>query len=116
MPLVSPGRPNLPSFKDFLLISTIPNLSSLVTIFYSLRYLSPAIVLSILFFSSTLFTESITASKYANYRAYQKRVAMFDPFTTVLKTVVWAVLGRKVKLDAVVWGSLSGSSGKAKGQ
>jgi steroid 5-alpha reductase family enzyme len=43
-------------------------------------YLSPAIVLSTLFFSSTLYTEGITAKKYPEYRQYQNEVPMFGPF------------------------------------
>jgi steroid 5-alpha reductase family enzyme len=64
----------------------------------------PALVLCLLFFSSTLFTESISRSKYpAAYKMYQERVAMFVPFLTP----VWGVLanfrGRKEVLDGALW-------------
>lgn len=39
-----------------------------------------ALLLSILFVGSTIFTESITASKYAAYREYQKRVSAIIPW------------------------------------
>ncbi|TFK98662.1 hypothetical protein BDV98DRAFT_606692 [Pterulicium gracile] len=43
-------------------------------------YAAPAVVLSSLFLGSTIFTESISASKYPEYKQYQEEVPMFGPF------------------------------------
>ncbi|KDQ19277.1 hypothetical protein BOTBODRAFT_27857 [Botryobasidium botryosum FD-172 SS1] len=65
----------------------------------------PAIALSLLFVSSTAFTEAITLSKYpVEYAAYQERVGMFLPFVTGLKGAWLAYTGRKDKVEAMVWG------------
>ena len=58
-----------------------------------------------LFFSSTRFTESITASKYPEaYRAYQQRVSMFVPFLTPVWGLLLALQGKKEAVDRVLFG------------
>ncbi|KAJ4480055.1 DUF1295-domain-containing protein [Lentinula aciculospora] len=53
--------------------SSLPSFAS-----HELTHFLPAIALSVLFVSSTAFTEAISTSKYPiPYSAYQKRVAMF---------------------------------------
>ncbi|KAF7327578.1 hypothetical protein MKEN_00336800 [Mycena kentingensis (nom. inval.)] len=64
----------------------------------------PSIALSALFFSSTLYTEAITASKYPAYKEYRTRVGMFSPIDTVLKGLLLTVLGKKAAVESVVWG------------
>ncbi|KAF7330367.1 hypothetical protein MVEN_02475000 [Mycena venus] len=70
----------------------------------ALAPLTPALALSVLFFSSTLYTEAITASKYPGYAAYQARVGMFSPFVTVMKGLWLAVAGGRVEIERAVWG------------
>lgn len=70
--------------------------------------LVPGLALSVLFVSSTIFTESISASKYPEYAAYQSRVGMFWPSTTLLKGVWLTVAGGKAEADRAVWGPAKG--------
>ncbi|KAI0350019.1 DUF1295-domain-containing protein [Trametes cingulata] len=71
----------------------------------SLWPLLPSLVLCTLFFSSTIFTESISLSKYPEgYRAYQKRVAMFVPFLTPVWGLLLRLQGKKEEVDALVYG------------
>ena len=75
------------------------------TQFTSLVPLAPALVLCSLFFSSTLFTESISASKYPKgYGAYQQRVAMFVPFLTPVWGFLLQLQGKKTEVDAMLFG------------
>jgi steroid 5-alpha reductase family enzyme len=69
--------------------------------------IAPAISLCLLFRASTSFTESITASKYPAYKAYQKRVAMFCPFLTLPMRIVRSLFcGENGKeLDRLIWNS-----------
>ncbi|KAF7317025.1 hypothetical protein HMN09_00437000 [Mycena chlorophos] len=64
----------------------------------------PSIALSALFFSSTLYTEAITASKYPAYKAYQSRVGMFNPLDTVVKGLRLALFGKRAEVERIVWG------------
>jgi steroid 5-alpha reductase family enzyme len=69
--------------------------------------LTPALVLCALFFNSTLFTESITRSKYPiPYAAYQRRVAMFVPILTPVWGLWLKLTGEKNKVDELVWGKI----------
>ncbi|KAG6828508.1 hypothetical protein H0H87_001754 [Tephrocybe sp. NHM501043] len=85
IPLLSPSPPHLPfstfpsplipplsiTFNNFH-TAFLPLISALST---PLAHTAPALALSLLFFSSTLFTESISKSKYPReYAAYQERV------------------------------------------
>ncbi|KAF8512239.1 DUF1295-domain-containing protein [Gautieria morchelliformis] len=70
--------------------------------------LAPALALSVLFISSTIFTESISAAKYPEYSAYQSRVGMFWPANTVLKGAWLTIMGRKDDVDRMVWGRVKG--------
>ncbi|KAJ7086037.1 hypothetical protein B0H15DRAFT_353673 [Mycena belliarum] len=65
--------------------------------------LTPAIALSALFFSSTMYTEAITASKYAGYAAYRARVGMFSPIDTLFKGFILAVTGKKADVEKTIW-------------
>jgi hypothetical protein len=67
--------------------------------------LVPAIALSALFLSSTLYSEAITGSKYPAYAAYKRRVAMFSPLETLSKSLRHTITGRKAELDGKVWGN-----------
>ncbi|KAF7424288.1 hypothetical protein PC9H_009594 [Pleurotus ostreatus] len=89
-PILAPSAPPfLPSLASLPQLVSNPSLSSLTPF----APLLPAVCLSILFVSSTIFTESITAGKYPEaYRAYRARVAMFSPVGTVVKGVL-GVLG-----------------------
>ncbi|OCH90322.1 DUF1295-domain-containing protein [Obba rivulosa] len=67
--------------------------------------IAPALVLCTLFFSSTIFTENISLSKYpVAYRAYQSRVAMFVPFLTPVWGLWLKVLGKKEEVDEIIYG------------
>jgi len=69
--------------------------------------LIPPIALCALFFSSTLFTESISLSKYPEaYRAYQRRVAMFVPFLTPVWGWILSLQGKdqRAHCDQLVYG------------
>lgn len=55
-----------------------------------LIYAAPAVSLSALFFSSTISTEPITASKYPEgYKAYRERVDVLDVICTLEKRQRW---------------------------
>ncbi|KAG5350524.1 hypothetical protein C0989_010709 [Termitomyces sp. Mn162] len=114
-PFLSPPEPNFifTSFPWHL----VPSLSAILqnfpyTLYPLLSHLSeplsdfvPALALSSLFFSSTLFTESISVGKYPKeYKAYQERVGMFSPLRTWEKGLVLAWRGRKKEVDDIVWG------------
>ncbi|PSS05509.1 hypothetical protein PHLCEN_2v3791 [Hermanssonia centrifuga] len=93
-PIVAPEAPPL---------SVIP--TSSIT---PLWPLTPALVLCTLFFSSTLFTESISLSKYPEgYRAYQQRVAMFVPFLTPVWGMLLDFQGKKKAIDDYLFGQTS---------
>ncbi|GLB40528.1 putative integral membrane protein [Lyophyllum shimeji] len=65
----------------------------------------PALSLSLLFFSSTLFTESISKGKYPReYAAYQQRVGMFSPLRTWEKGLLLSWQGRRKAVEELVWG------------
>lgn len=67
--------------------------------------LTPALALSALFFSSTIYTEAITASKYARYATYKARVGMFSPLETLMKGFFLSLTGKKGPMDKELWGS-----------
>ncbi|KAF5381968.1 hypothetical protein D9615_004274 [Tricholomella constricta] len=115
IPLLSPSPPHLiyTSFPTHL----IPSLSAILQnpytlvpvlerVFSPLAHVTPALALSALFFSSTLFTESISRGKYpSEYKAYQERVGMFSPLRTWEKGLLVAWRGRKKAVEGVVWGN-----------
>ncbi|KAG6868319.1 hypothetical protein C0993_005044 [Termitomyces sp. T159_Od127] len=114
-PLLSPLKPDListsfplhliPAFSDILHNFPYAFYPLLSHLFQPLADLAPALALSLLFYSSTLFTESISAGKYPKeYKAYQERVGMFSPLRTWEKGLVLAWRGRKKETDDVVWG------------
>ncbi|KAI0714446.1 DUF1295-domain-containing protein [Cerioporus squamosus] len=78
-PLLAPESPRLPKLPLHSLTPLWP--------------LVPTITICSLFFSSTRFTESISAAKYPAYAAYQDRVSMF-------------LRGKKEQVDRLVYGQL----------
>jgi len=72
---------------------------------------------SILFFSSTPYTESITIKKYPKaYAAYQKRVGIFSPIGTFEKKLWLSLVSGEKELkevDQLVYGT---GKGKAKAE
>ena len=119
-PLVASGSPNLPTHADFpplrIIIHALqfrdlhqPLLNGLrTTLLDAGLNLLPGAALSLLFFSSTLYTEAITSSKYPiAYKAYQKRVGMFEPAMTAIKAIALKFCGKKKTqqdVDRLVWG------------
>ncbi|KAH9481685.1 hypothetical protein JR316_0006212 [Psilocybe cubensis] len=74
----------------------------------SLWFFMPALALSTLFFSSTLYTEQITSSKYTAYSFYQRRVGMFTPLDTLVRALKVNLLDGKREAKLVyqkVWGA-----------
>ncbi|KAG6832835.1 hypothetical protein H0H92_009455 [Tricholoma furcatifolium] len=122
IPLLSPSPPHL-HFNTSFSIHLIPSLTAIRQDFPNALYpllthfstpmadIAPALALSLLFYSSTLFTESISASKYPKeYKAYQKRVGMFSPLHTLEKGIMLSLRGRKAETEQLVWGE--GEKGK----
>ncbi|KZT06025.1 DUF1295-domain-containing protein [Laetiporus sulphureus 93-53] len=90
-PLLAPESPNLPSLPTTSMTPLWP--------------LTPALVLCILFFSSTRFTESISLSKYPEaYSAYRERVAMFVPLLTPVWGLLLQLRGKKAQVDEMLFG------------
>lgn len=86
------ATPNLPKLEH----GVITPIASLI----------PPLALCVLFFSSTIFTESISLSKYPiAYRAYQQRVAVFVPFLTPVWGYVCKLQGKKDYVDKLVYGA-----------
>jgi steroid 5-alpha reductase family enzyme len=113
MPLISLYPPILLHWYELPSLYT-PDLQRLLlerlntTLLPSLSHLLPALALSALFISSTLFTEGISSSKYPAYKAYQKRVAMFGPSMTFIKALkIKLVDGVKEEkeVERLVWGN-----------
>ncbi|KZW02813.1 DUF1295-domain-containing protein [Exidia glandulosa HHB12029] len=99
IPLLSTPHPH-PSLLSKLRVTNPPSPYG----FLIARELLPALAIVALFYSSTLFTEKLSAEKYPGYAAYQSRVGMFVPTETVLRGWVLALRGKKEKVDAQVWG------------
>jgi len=74
----------------------------------SILPLLPALSLSVLLVSSTIFTESLSAAKYSEYAAYRSRVAMLWPISTFFKGIYLSLTGQKEDIDRVVWGRVKG--------
>ena len=91
-PLLAPEQPRMPKLP----LHSITPLWPLV----------PTITICSLFYSSTKFTESITAAKYPAYAAYQKRVSMFVPFLTPVWGLLLKLQGKKEQVDRLVYGQL----------
>ncbi|KDR78943.1 hypothetical protein GALMADRAFT_244605 [Galerina marginata CBS 339.88] len=114
-PYLFPGIPALGPFRITVMPSPeIPSWDKMTvlntTILPTLGYLLPALALSSLFFSSTIYTEAITKSKYTEaYAAYQTRVGMFTPLETLFKALKLKFLdGEKEKrVESLVWGNSS---------
>ncbi|PPQ73609.1 hypothetical protein CVT25_005591 [Psilocybe cyanescens] len=110
-PLISPSSPISKLSSPSSIFDALVNqdLNKLRTILLPLLwYFMPAIGLSILGLSSTLYTEQITSSKYEAYAAYQRRVGMFTPLNTFLKALKLNLLdgAREAKvIEEKVWGA-----------
>ncbi|KAG8969110.1 hypothetical protein FRC03_004425 [Tulasnella sp. 419] len=63
----------------------------------------PAVALSTLFLGSTLFTEYVTGDKYPVYKAYQARVGMFSPVSTLLKGLWLGLTGKRTQVEEAIW-------------
>ncbi|KAL0954678.1 hypothetical protein HGRIS_003627 [Hohenbuehelia grisea] len=100
-PLIAPYPPSLPSTGVFIReLMDKPSLAA----FTPFAPLIPAFALSALFFSSTIFTESISQSKYpVAYAAYKERVGMFGFVRTWEKGR--ALGNRKAEVEKLVWGA-----------
>lgn len=72
----------------------------------------PSITLCLLVYSSTLYTEGISSSKYPTYKVYQQRVPMFWPMEVWTKWV-WLkfVKGEQDKknVEKSIWGGDAGA-------
>ncbi|EIN09854.1 DUF1295-domain-containing protein [Punctularia strigosozonata HHB-11173 SS5] len=112
VPLLSPQSPSLPKVVDAH--HPVASLSVLLHEPTPLWTLVPALSLCALFFSSTLFTESISMSKYPEaYGAYRRRVAMFVPFLTPVWGLLLSVFGgreERERVDRLVYGSGAGAA------
>ncbi|KAM0790953.1 hypothetical protein ACM66B_004258 [Microbotryomycetes sp. NB124-2] len=60
--------------------------------------------MTLLFYSSTQLTEHISSRKYPLYKQYQKRVSMFWPALTSLKSVWLGLTGQLDKTNQIVFG------------
>ncbi|PFH53126.1 hypothetical protein AMATHDRAFT_138180 [Amanita thiersii Skay4041] len=114
-PLLARSPPNLPSPSPDMLLKAITHPSShlkplILHWFPEILHLIPAASLSLLFFSSTLFTESISKNKYYEaYSAYQQRVGMFLPKGTVEKALFIKLFKSDQearRIDNLVWGNV----------
>jgi len=117
-PLVASGPPNLPTNADVPPLRIIIHALQFPDLHHPLLHglrknlldaglnLLPGTVNSLLFLSSTLYTEAITSSKYLGYKAYQKRVGMFEPGMTAIKAVALKFSGKRMQqdVDRLVWG------------
>ncbi|GAA5852755.1 hypothetical protein JCM9279_003958 [Rhodotorula babjevae] len=69
------------------------------------------VIMSALFFSSTMLTEEISGGKYPLYATYRRRVAKFWAPLTPLKGLFLALTGgRRAKVDRRIWGDRRGQS------
>jgi hypothetical protein len=115
MPIIAPSPPNLLETDE--LLALLPSTSSLLNKFpdslfpflhafwKSHYHLFPAFSLSLLFISSTWYTESISTGKYPTYKAYQERVSMFGGLLTFFKGQWLALTGRAAEVNAALWES-----------
>jgi steroid 5-alpha reductase family enzyme len=121
---VQRSNPFLMNFSYQIIITLIPlfspdspKLDFPPTSFASLTPFLPCLVICSLFFSSTIFTESISKAKYpVAYSAYQERVAMFLPLLTPVWGALLVIQGRKGSVDSLVYGTGSNSKGKGKAE
>jgi len=113
-PLLALPPPNVSHIGPTQLVRAFANpdlLKSMVaSLFPDILYILPAASLSLLFLSSTLFSESISKSKYPQaYAAYQKRVSMFDPSKALWKALAHRLFrseSERKKIDKLVWGDI----------
>jgi len=115
IPLASPSPPHLATAG--VLYSLLPSPSTALHAFPKSLYpffqdlweshyhIGPALCLSLLFFSSTRYTESISTGKYPAYKVYRERVGMFGGLMTLLKALWLTWKGRKAEVDTLLWGS-----------
>lgn len=70
------------------------------------------IAMSLLFYSSTMLTEEISAGKYPLYKQYQRRVGFFWPPITIAKGIWLSITGQKQEVDDAVFGTASSQVAK----
>jgi hypothetical protein len=109
--LTGPSALYLPSTDEILSLSTYSSFTTFINTYAGIGPIVPGLVLSTLFLGSTGLTERITASKYPTYKAYQLRVGMFSPISTVASGWYLSMIGEKEKIDEQIWGT--GKIGKA---
>jgi len=91
-PVLAPEFPKLP-----------PTAFDVITPFWPI---APAVVLCCLFLASTIYTESISITKYPEgYKAYQQRVSMFIPILTPVWGLLLKLWGTKDNVDAMLFGN-----------
>lgn len=75
--------------------------------FVNYAILAP-LAMNALFLPSARYSEQVSAEKYPEYKDYQKRVGMFLPIDTLLRTVYYNVVASKEekhRVEANVWGT-----------
>ncbi|GAC77499.1 predicted steroid reductase [Moesziomyces antarcticus T-34] len=66
------------------------------------------LAMNALFLPSTRYSEQVSAEKYPEYADYQKRVGMFLPIDTLLRTLYYNLIASKQdkhRVEANVWGT-----------
>ncbi|SNX87706.1 uncharacterized protein MEPE_06416 [Melanopsichium pennsylvanicum] len=74
--------------------------------FLNYAILAP-LAMNALFFPSARYSEQVSAEKYPEYKDYQKRVGMFLPIDTLLRTIYYNVIASKedkARVEDNVWG------------
>ena len=114
--LTGPEHLHLPPMETILSKSTYISTAAFGAAYASLEPLWPGIVLTNLFLGSTAFTEWITKRKYAKaYGAYQRRVGMFSPISTILSGWYLQATGEKAAVENLIWPKKGLKSGKQSG-
>ncbi|KAG8819961.1 hypothetical protein FRC17_010287 [Serendipita sp. 399] len=113
--LTGPNSLNPPTLQATLSPDTYRSFASFWTAYGSLQPLLPGIIISVLFLGSTAFTEWITSKKYPlRYPAYERRVGMFSPITTIFKGWYLQATGEREKIDRLLWGPVKAVNGANK--
>ncbi|PWN45254.1 DUF1295-domain-containing protein [Ceraceosorus guamensis] len=90
-------------------LTFLPSSPATSVLRYTATYalISP-LLMNILFFASTIYSESVSAGKYPAYADYQKRVGMFLPLDTAARSIYFAfIAGGETKkvVEENVWGT-----------
>lgn len=74
--------------------------------FFNYAMIGP-LAMNALFLPSARYSEQVSAEKYPEYKDYQKRVGMFLPIDTLVRTIYYNVVASKEekhRVEANVWG------------